>query len=412
VLTTRVVDRLEAADALAPEWRGLLARASYASAVRTPLWALSWWRVFGGVGGRRMRIVTVREGEVLIGLAPLLWRVVFHRRAVPLRRIEPIGTGEDEADEICSDYVGVVAARGRERDVANAVARAIASGALGGWDELVMPALPSDDAMVEEMTSSLAGEGVRAAIEVFGACPYVALPSSWDAYLKALAAEDRYLVTRSLRELEKWAGPGGFTLHVAQTASDLAEGRRVLHSLHGERWASRGHAGVFVSERFTRFHDLVMPKLLARDPARADGELALMWLTVQGRPVAAAYNIAYEGRVHFYQSGRALDVPRKVRPGIALHALAIRAAIEAGRREYDFLNGDAHYKTQLATATRGLVLLRARGPSPRARAAAAAVVGIERTVALARRLKALVKEERPHADASGSAPAPARDPGA
>jgi CelD/BcsL family acetyltransferase involved in cellulose biosynthesis len=388
VLTTRVVERLEAADALAPSWRGLLARASYASPVRTPLWALSWWRVFGGVGGRRMRIVTVHDGDVLVGLVPLLSRVAMHRGAVPVRRIEPIGTGEDEADEICSDYVGVIAARGRERDVAEAVAHAIASGALGGWDELVMPALPADDAMVEALRVALAAQGILAATEAFGACPYVALPSSWDAYLKALAAEDRYLVTRSLRELEKWAGPGGFALRVARTPGELAEGRRVLHSLHGERWASRGRAGVFVSPRFTRFHDLVMPKLLARDPARADGELELTWLTVHGRPVAAAYNIVFDGRVQFYQSGRALDVPKKVRPGIALHALAIRASIEAGRREYDFLNGDAQYKTQLATATRGLVLLRARGVSPRARAVAAAVRSVESAVALARRVKA------------------------
>ncbi len=396
MLTVDVVERLEAADALAPSWRGLLARASYPSASRTPLWALSWWRVFGDAGGRRMRVVTVRDASgTLVGLAPLVWRWAAHRRALPVRRIEPMGTGEAEADEICSDYVGVLAARGREHDVADAFARALAGGELGGWDELLMPAMGEDDPMVAALDASLRAIGLRVRIAAFGACPYIALPSSWDAYLKSLGADDRYLVTRSLRELEKWAGKGNFALRCARTAAELAEGRRVLHSLHGERWSSpgaRATGGVFTSERFTRFHDLVMPKLLARDPLRADGELELLWLTANGRPIAAAYEIVYDGRVLFYQSGRALDVPKGIRPGIALHALAIRRAIEAGRREYDFLNGAAHYKTQLAQASRPLVTLRAVGATSRARAVDAAAGALdaaaEVTRGLARRLRA------------------------
>ena len=39
------------------------------------------------------------------------------------------------------------------------------------------------------------------------------------------------------------------------------------------------------------------------------------------------------------------------------------AAIEAGRREYDFLGGPARYKTQLALASRPIVRVRAWRPS-------------------------------------------------
>jgi len=64
-----------------------------------------------------------------------------------------------------------------------------------------------------------------------------------------------------------------------------------------------------------------------------------------------------------YQSGRKPDTPRDVRPGIVLHALAIRAAIEAGYQEYDFLGGEAQYKAQLSLARRPLVQVRAVRPS-------------------------------------------------
>jgi CelD/BcsL family acetyltransferase involved in cellulose biosynthesis len=85
----------------------------------------------------------------------------------------------------------------------------------------------------------------------------------------------------------------------------------------------------------------------------------LSWLSVRGRPVAASYNVIWHGKVHFYQGGRTLDVPKNVRPGIVLHAYSIRRAIEAGFSEYDFLGGTSQYKLDLATNVRRLACLRA-----------------------------------------------------
>jgi CelD/BcsL family acetyltransferase involved in cellulose biosynthesis len=100
-----------------------------------------------------------------------------------------------------------------------------------------------------------------------------------------------------------------------------------------------------------------MPVLLDR------GELDLRWLAVDGEPVAVSYGIINQDRLYFYQGGRATSVPKGVRPGIVLHLHAIRAAIEAGRAEYDFMGGDARYKMQLASATRPLTALRVTRPS-------------------------------------------------
>jgi CelD/BcsL family acetyltransferase involved in cellulose biosynthesis len=100
-----------------------------------------------------------------------------------------------------------------------------------------------------------------------------------------------------------------------------------------------------------------MPALLEK------GALELAWLEVAGAPVAIAYNIVWNEKVYFYQSGRRVDLPGRVRPGIVLHARAIQHAIESGRREYDFLNGATRYKRQLSLASRPLVRVRvARAP--------------------------------------------------
>jgi CelD/BcsL family acetyltransferase involved in cellulose biosynthesis len=109
---------------------------------------------------------------------------------------------------------------------------------------------------------------------------------------------------------------------------------------------------VFASRLFSDFHTAVLPELLARDAVE------LAWLEVRGQPVAVAYNFVWDNRVLFYQGGRTVAVPKGVRPGIVLHAHLIKAAIEAGRSEYDFLPGESQYKRQLATASRPVVALR------------------------------------------------------
>jgi CelD/BcsL family acetyltransferase involved in cellulose biosynthesis len=53
-----------------------------------------------------------------------------------------------------------------------------------------------------------------------------------------------------------------------------------------------------------------------------------------------------------------MDLPKELRPGVVLHALAIRRSIELGRREYDFLAGGSRYKQDLALAVRPLCTVR------------------------------------------------------
>jgi CelD/BcsL family acetyltransferase involved in cellulose biosynthesis len=119
-----------------------------------------------------------------------------------------------------------------------------------------------------------------------------------------------------------------------------------------------------------------MPRLLDR------GALDLWWLEVGERPVAAVYNFVWDNKVHFYQSGRATDLPKKVRIGIVAHALVMQRAIAEGRREYDFLAGTTQYKMQMALSTRPLWRLRVVRSESRERLR----LGMERPRRIARAL--------------------------
>jgi CelD/BcsL family acetyltransferase involved in cellulose biosynthesis len=157
----------------------------------------------------------------------------------------------------------------------------------------------------------------------------------------------------------------------ARTESERRTGMEILKRLHARRWEgstgeTRGGAGgVFGSVFFARFHERTGPDLLKAEV------LKLMWLTVRDEPIAAVYNLDWRGRVYFYQCGRRLDVPKAIRPGTVLLVMAIRRAMEAGRREFDLLAGDVRYKRELATGTRPLVRLRVARPGCAASAAGA-----------------------------------------
>ncbi len=359
-LTCSVLTESTQLEELAPSWHALLQRSLCPEVMLSPDWLLTWWQVFGPLGGRQLRIGRFTQDEHLVGLAPLLRRRHWHRRLLPFRRLEPLGAGEPEADAICSDYLNVIAEPGAEAAVVGELAAALAAGRFGTCDELVFPMMDGDGRMPALLTAALTRVGMTAHWTPTNAAPYIPLPATWEAYLKELTPSRRYYLTRSLRAFERWAG-GTMRVHYATTRAELEEGRRVLIALHRERWQDTPQGGVFRSPRFLAFHEAVMPLLLD------EGILELMWISVRGTPVAALYNLVWNGKVSFYQSGRTTQVPANIRPGIVILAQAIRGAIEAGRREFDFLAGASPYKMQLALASRPIVEVRAAWPSLRER---------------------------------------------
>ncbi len=343
-------------ESLRPGWLALLERSSANEAMLTPMWLLPWWRTFGSLGGRQLRVGLFHEGARLIGLAPLLRRRYWHRGIIPFTRLEPLGTGESAGDRVWSDYLNIIAERGAEGRVAGALAGALAAGELGSWDELVLPRTDGENPMPALLAEVLGRHGMRTECTPVGAAPYIPLPATWEAYLQVLSSSHRYFLKRSLRDFERWAG-GDVELLSAGSPQELDEGRRILVELHTERWEADGRSGAFGSARFCAFHEAVQREMLGA------GALDLLWLRARGRPVAAVYSLRWGGKVSFYQSGRCTDLPANVRPGVVLHAYAIRRAIQAGLREYDFLAGVSRYKMQFAPATRPLVEVRVARPS-------------------------------------------------
>jgi CelD/BcsL family acetyltransferase involved in cellulose biosynthesis len=336
--------------ALVPAWAALLERSDTNEPMLSPDWLLPWWEVYGRDSGRRLQVGAWYNGDRLVGLALLQSRPYRYRGIVPFRRLEFVGADVDENDGVCSEYLNLIAERGAENAVTAAFVAALGAGEMGSWDELILGALDETQPIVAELQSALAKTGWAMHKETVTTAPYIPLPPTWDEYVKSLGRHKR-VVVKSQKDFDQWA-QGRDRMHCATDADSLAEGMQILHALHAERWGEDGQAGAFHAPRFRRFHEMVAPRLRAR------GALDLRWLRVADEPVCCLYSIRWNNKVYFYQSGRRMQLPSEVRVGHVLHAAAIKDAIAAGMREYDFLGGEAQYKSQLSLASRPIVQLR------------------------------------------------------
>ncbi len=348
---------LASLEAISQEWEELLTKSETNEPMQGPIWLTNWWRVYGPTEGRKLAALTLRREGVLVGLAPFCSRVVKHLRALPLQRLELMGSGENEADETCSEYIGVIAAKGEEQAVASAFGECLHGGVMGAWDEVLMPAM-SSEAVLTPLIANALGRGAK--YELQSGAPFVQLPSTWDDYMKGMSSSRRYLIRRSMKAWSKWAGEAP-VLKMVTKDSEVDYGFDLLAKLHAERWKGKGHVGAFTSTLFEGFHRQTMHDLFAK------GALWLCWLEVEGKPVAALYNIVWNNQVRFYQSGRILDLPKKVRAGVVIHACAISEAIDRGYTHYDFLAGTTRYKMQLANNVRPLVQLSLSRPGLKTR---------------------------------------------
>jgi CelD/BcsL family acetyltransferase involved in cellulose biosynthesis len=389
-LSLTVVHDLERLEEQRDAWASLLARSATNHPTLTPSWLLTWWSVFGSQAGRSLKVGLFHAQDRLVGIAPFLARRFWYRPAIPFRRIEFLGSGECEADEICSDYLSIIVERGFENAIARALLRAVVWGDFGGCDEIVLPAMDASTGLPERLAAQFAERGFETWTGEASVCPYIPLPDSWEQYLAALSGSRRYFIRRSIRDLERFAS-GEYQVERVTQAADLARGIQILRDLHDERWAAEGRSGAFASADFSRFHNAVIPKLFETD------SLDLCWLSVRGEPLAVLYNIVHGGRLYFYQSGRSLVVPKGLRPGIVLHAHAIQRAIERGLVEYDFLAGSSRYKLELALATRPLVTFRAARPSVLEAARRLSESGLDRARIWKRSIESLTAQASSHA---------------
>lgn len=327
-MTIELIDNAERFAALHSEWSELLA----ASAVESPFLTWEWlhaWSTHIGAP-RRLAIVSVREGDQLIALAPLC----ASRGRLPfLWRWEFMGTGFAG-----SDYLDAIVRRGRESDAMRALAAYVRERGMA----LHLVHLPSNSSLsrVADPLGEI-GWSVRTAPDGF--CPFIRLAGhSWDSFLSTIGPAHRATTRRRLRSLER-----NFTMRFERVADDAVRQAALakLFAFHQARFGHRGTA--FHTTSLRAFHLDVTERL------QKAGVLRLFTLHLNDDLAGVMYGMSFKGRFYFYQHGYDPQFqPQGV--GRAVLDLSIRAAIDEGLAEFDLLYGGEAYKSAWTNEKRPL----------------------------------------------------------
>jgi CelD/BcsL family acetyltransferase involved in cellulose biosynthesis len=352
-LTIRVIRDEADWDAIRPEWSALYAECPRASTPLDHAWLRAWWQVFGatyGAGG--LRIVTMWRASQLVAALPL-YVGSGHGARFGMRVVRFLSTGETEDEEICPDYLDLLARPGDEAACASAAWREVGA---WEWDQLEWLDMPADSPLLRD------GVAPRGA-DVFdrGACPIADLTGAFKGYLGRLSSNGRQQARHMLREAE--AAGAQFEIVGADGAGRAFDD---LCRLHQARWAADGMPGVFAAPRFVAFHRQIIEQWVPT------GRAVLARLDLNGEPVAVLYGFITGGKFDFYQSGVRFGAGVALRsPGNLAHLRLMQALSARGIGAYDFLRGGSSYKERLATRDVRLAGVRVWRSTPRAIAARA-----------------------------------------
>lgn len=335
-----VVTTSEFAD-LASDWN----RLSRGVPFRSFEWQECWWRHYGlvpdrSLGDRELRILVVRDGDQVVGIAPWYCEKTFAGGSV----LKFLGSGE-----IYSDYLTLLADDGAEAQVAAAIGRYLAQEESGRWDALEVAGVDGEDYTTICLLIDLESRGIPIRRRPDFHCWRIELPDSFDAYLARLSKSHRKQIRRVERRL---AQTGTVRFWRANEPEEIDLAYHLLVGLHQERQRGQGRAGAFASTRFGGFHAEVIRRL-----ART-GQLRLDVLQLGGVPISAEYQIIGNDVVYAYQSG--IDPHYlSLEPGRAALAMAVRSAIEDRFRAFDLLRGDEPYKAHFRAKPRPTLRARA-----------------------------------------------------
>lgn len=350
MITVNKITTRDELDRLEPVWNRLLAESAANSITLTWEWLVTWWDVFGA--DRELNILVASDGQEIIGIAPLLKRTVQHYGLLPFRRLELLASGEDEADEICSDYLDFIIRKGREEATVKALLDYLFKTDCD-WDEILLTDVAAESINLPMLKNLCETTGTKCEVMRDQFCTYLTLPGGWEEFVEGLSQNFRRKIQKDRRAL----AAGGGRLQIIDSREEFEPAFDALIRLHQQRWTGRGEPGVFASEKFTRFHRLVAPKLLDK------GWLRLFMVYFRDEPVSALYAFTYNRKMYYYQGGFTEARGALTSPGTLVQSYAVETAIKMGLYEYDFLKGgESGYKTKWGGQTRSIIQMRLAQP--------------------------------------------------
>lgn len=315
-----IIDSLEAWKRLAVDWNHLLDGSVSNTVFLTWEWLFSWAECYLNEN-RKLFIIGVYSDLELVGIAP--WYVNHTKyKLLSMRQIEFLGS-----PEVGSDYLDVIAKRGKEQEVATFLYQFLFDQGRSFWDCMMLREIPSSSLFFLHFLARIEADGKYAEVRHGSYCPVVSLPASRDDFLSALSSNRREQFRRHWRMLSKHPD----IEYRSFSAGDCDTALNAWCSLYKDK-------NQYYSESLDKFIIKLGSQPNIKDWLQID------LLTVGGRHIAGLFHLRYQDEISMFLMTVDKEFSPKISIGNVLVGLAIQGAVDKGFRHYDFLKGNEDYK--------------------------------------------------------------------
>jgi len=327
--------------ALEQEWNDAVDRACLPHPFLRHEWMRTWWDSFGvpsaraarsGQAGRQLHIVLVREGDRIVGIAPLM-RESAVLYALPVRRLALMANDHTPR----TDFV----VAGNEDEIYRAIWNSLA-GEIDQWDVLQLTQLPHTSRTIPAMSRLASSEHLPIGTWKSTNSPFLELAGTWESYWASLPAKFRSNVRNRLTRLNQISTPA---LEILSEKAAISAALDDAWRLEASGWKDKERTSITSDPAVKRFYTLLAERAVDR------GWLRLLFLTSGGRRIAVSYSALYDGRLFLVKTGHDREF-HACSPFKVLTYLAAQEAYAQGLREIDFLGDSEPWKHEWTPTVR------------------------------------------------------------
>ncbi|HXX63918.1 MAG TPA: GNAT family N-acetyltransferase [Bacteroidota bacterium] len=324
-------------QALETEWDALLERCPTRSLYMTFEWLWTWWASLGGAK-RSLLILSAREGEKLVGIAPLM-EVRRQLMGIPYRSIEFLSAPTFAFSHLTMSGILDIIAPVRTEEVLDAILLHLQR-THAGWIYMRLDPLIEEGPCARHLPGLARGHFMRTRWGAHETAFEVALESGWDHYVRAT---DPAMHSRIASYERRFARSGRLSWEDEKSTPPAELMTRMLDV---ERRSWKWTRGLSINSRgYGGFFEAFLPL------AAEHGWLRTTILRSDDRPCAYLYGVKFEQTVEAIKTAYDRSFER-FSPGQILMSHFLRGAAAEGTHTVNLHIGAGDYKSRWANRQR------------------------------------------------------------
>lgn len=312
-------------------WRQLEQRLGERGLTCSADWTDVWLNVYGDIVPHWFLVATDDESGRVAGICLVTEGIEQSDGPLRIRTLHLGTAGEPDGDSVCMEYNRLMVEPRFEHEFARRVVEHFRS--RHGIDQWQLDGLGEPElALFQELESQLQ---VRS--EVAHWFDLTIPRAKGTDIITELKKDPRRQVRKSLDSCT------GLSVEWSRSVDHAREIFAEMRDLHQARWTALGKPGCYASERFTRFHEQLLTRMVP------DGRVAFVRARCLNGTVGIGQLLFDGNRALLYQRGWSADACHS--PGMVIDVMAMTECLRRGATAFDFLNPASQHKRHLSNAS-------------------------------------------------------------